>query len=120
MKVVMRADAGPIIGTGHLMRCAALAQRLIRRGAQVHLIGDIGSASLALPPRRAGYPGPSDPLAELTRMWCVRRLCWRSAPVDLLIVDHYELGLAWRRPCARWSDAWACSMIWGGSMTVRS
>lgn len=96
MKVVMRADAGPIIGTGHLMRCAALAQRLIRRGAKVHLIGDIGSASLVSRLTEQGIRvhqirfGGADEDTE-----CTRTLLVSLAPVDLLIVDHYELGFAW-------------------------
>ena len=35
MQVVFRADSSNIIGSGHLMRCKALADELIRRGANV-------------------------------------------------------------------------------------
>lgn len=35
MKLVIRADATPEMGTGHVMRCIALAQAAVRRGMQV-------------------------------------------------------------------------------------
>jgi UDP-2,4-diacetamido-2,4,6-trideoxy-beta-L-altropyranose hydrolase len=47
-RVVIRADAGPDIGSGHVMRCAALAEALRARGADVVLL------SRGLPPRLCG------------------------------------------------------------------
>ncbi len=47
-RVVIRADAGPEIGSGHVMRCAALADALRSRGAEVAFL------SHGLPPRLAG------------------------------------------------------------------
>lgn len=38
-RVVVRADAGPAIGSGHVMRCVALIEALRARGADVELIG---------------------------------------------------------------------------------
>ncbi len=32
MKIAFRVDASPEIGIGHLMRCLALSEELIRRG----------------------------------------------------------------------------------------
>lgn len=37
MRVVLRADAGRIQGTGHVMRCLTIASELRRRGHDVHL-----------------------------------------------------------------------------------
>lgn len=42
MRVLLRADAGFSIGTGHVMRCMSLAEALIRRGHEVTLRGTLG------------------------------------------------------------------------------
>ena len=42
LHVGLRCDGGPTIGVGHLIRCLALADELLSRGAEVTLIGDVG------------------------------------------------------------------------------
>lgn len=39
--VVLRCDGRPDLGVGHLIRCLALADELLRRGAGVSLVGDV-------------------------------------------------------------------------------
>ncbi|MHB1204286.1 MAG: UDP-2,4-diacetamido-2,4,6-trideoxy-beta-L-altropyranose hydrolase [Rhodospirillaceae bacterium] len=98
MKIAVRTDASDQIGSGHIMRCRALAQVLRTRGADVlfvcrsapgHLIGlleDDGYTVAALPPR--GPAGEEADSAETLAALPADRYDW-------VIVDHYALGAAW-------------------------
>jgi spore coat polysaccharide biosynthesis predicted glycosyltransferase SpsG len=43
MRYVLRADASPSIGTGHVMRSSAIAEELINRGEEVVFVGQISN-----------------------------------------------------------------------------
>jgi len=45
MKIALRADASPVIGTGHVMRQIALAQNLIDQGVQTFLFSSISNVA---------------------------------------------------------------------------
>jgi UDP-2,4-diacetamido-2,4,6-trideoxy-beta-L-altropyranose hydrolase len=103
VNVLIRVDASITTGSGHLMRCLALAGQLRREGA------DVGFACDGLP----------SSMMELIRRGCHRvvEFSVRSAGgdhqacdaaftiaaasdlfptgVDWLVVDHYALGVAW-------------------------
>lgn len=99
--VLIRADATLEIGSGHVMRCAALGMRLMARGALVHFV------CVGLPNRLAdwlrdrGFGLTALPAADITD--------WRAdlaetckvahliGTIDLLIVDHYRLEWEWER-----------------------
>lgn len=78
IRVGLRCDAGPALGVGHLARCIALAEELMRRGVEIVLLGDVGGL----------------PWAE--RQLSARDLPRRSAPADpaALAQIAVSLGLA--------------------------
>jgi UDP-2,4-diacetamido-2,4,6-trideoxy-beta-L-altropyranose hydrolase len=99
MIVLVRADATLEIGSGHVMRCAALGMRLMARGASVHYacVGVPGGIAAWL--HDSGFGLTSLPAAD-TGDWrsdlaATRDVARRLDRVDLLIVDHYGLEQAW-------------------------
>ena len=113
-RVAIRVDSSVAIGSGHLMRCLALAERFRRQGnAELHFIsrdleGNLHDRIkkegffLHVLPRHpldkslAGYDAwltvPQDTDAEETRT-ALREI----GKVDWLIVDSYALGKEWER-----------------------
>ncbi len=101
MNVLIRADATLEIGSGHVMRCAALGMRLMARGALVHFV------CVGIPDRLADWlrdrgfgltvlpvTGIDDWRTDLAATSEVVRIIGH---IDLLIVDHYCLELGWER-----------------------
>jgi len=103
MKVVFRVDANTEIGTGHLMRCLALASALRQRGVVVQMIsrenkigatmsiphGDISLMQLPAHPTGVTW----DKLWENDAQDTINAL--GSDKVDWLVVDHYGLDARW-------------------------
>lgn len=95
MRVAIRADASAAIGSGHVMRCASLADALrerghavdfVTRGLPAHLADDLhgrGHGLLALAP---GTVTEAEDAAESRR---------RAGTPDWWVVDHYALGRTW-------------------------
>ncbi|BDD92215.1 UDP-2,4-diacetamido-2,4,6-trideoxy-beta-L-altropyranose hydrolase [Pandoraea sp. NE5] len=122
MKVVIRADASIQIGSGHVMRCLTLADRLRTRGADVTFVGrphpghagDViaarGYAWLALTASSATtaapvvQDSPDTPLAHArwlgvpwqTDLIETQQVLALVKP-DWLVVDHYALDERWER-----------------------
>lgn len=55
--IIIIADAGPIIGTGHVMRCVALGTALIKKNCRVSIIGRINSEYLYNIIQQSGITG---------------------------------------------------------------
>ncbi len=115
MRFLFRSDANATIGTGHLMRCLALAEALSAGGAEctflcraeglgtlAQRIVAAGHQLLALPERA----GPADddgpphakwlPAGQLADAEACRAAIAGRAPSDWLVVDHYALDHRWQ------------------------
>lgn len=108
--VLVRADAGPRIGSGHLVRQLALADRLAARGAEVVLVttGDdpritaAGHRSLTVPEQEGATGRPWPAAAQLAD---ARATIERAGgAVDVVVVDHYGLDHVWEAEVRRIAD----------------
>ena len=88
MRVLFRADATPASGTGHVMRCWALAEDFEDRGAEISWQGRITVPWVRGRIESAGWPIEA---AEF-----LARDQARSVRADLVIVDSYDLDDAYR------------------------
>ena len=82
MQITFRADASPEIGTGHVMRCAAIAEEAILRGIPCRLVGTLG-----------GIGWVESHLAEIGLPW-VEIGDWfagESSGVEILVIDSYSI-----------------------------
>ena len=97
-RVLFRADSGALLGTGHIVRCVALARQFAAQGATVAFVCRDRPGALLSLPREAGYTlhllpesiaEPDD--AQQTREFA---LAWQAG---LVVVDHYQLAADWER-----------------------
>jgi len=105
MRCLFRADASTALGSGHIVRCASLAQALVEAGHEVDfacrvLAGDLNGWLENEGFRVHRIPGaPHAAIAEATDAQATKAAV--SGPqYDWLIVDHYGLGSAWERAMA--------------------
>ncbi|WP_435035533.1 UDP-2,4-diacetamido-2,4,6-trideoxy-beta-L-altropyranose hydrolase [Pseudomonas neuropathica] len=118
MRVLIRADASPTIGSGHIARCLTLARVLRGQGSHVafacrrlpgHRLDALraeGFETFALPERYAA----EDPQQAIESM-----LPWQAdidalaavleghAEFDWVIVDHYGLDHQWQTAARQWA-----------------
>jgi len=111
MKIVIRVDSSPLMGSGHLVRCQTLAEVLRKTGAEVQFIcrdhpGNLGSrlthsgfkvTLLPAPPTvtepREDYGLWLGVPSEIDARETLQALAGERP--DWLIVDHYGLDHAW-------------------------
>jgi UDP-2,4-diacetamido-2,4,6-trideoxy-beta-L-altropyranose hydrolase len=96
--VVFRVDASTSLGVGHLTRCAALANELVRRGVTVSFICQQDRANNRSQLECAGFRVfelTKAPLVQSDDAGEVIDILTRLQPVDWMIVDHYELDANW-------------------------
>lgn len=111
--LVVRADASEAIGSGHVMRCMAVAEQWRARGGQVHfacqplqghLITELqgrGYPAHILPAQAEANPWSTETVdqdARATRILMQELMARRPQRQAWLLIDHYQID-------ARWQDA---------------
>ena len=101
--IVLRADASPSMGGGHVMRCLAVAEALAAAGARVAFATDPASLAaapaLAAAPRRPPEPTPaaSAVLIDGYHLDAAEARAWAAAGVPVAVLDDAPDR---PRPCA--------------------
>lgn len=95
LNVVFRADASVGIGSGHIVRCATLANRLRQQGAQVQFICKELPGNWIQWLKDAGFPVYVLPDSEDEAQLVVKWLQTQTQLPDWLVVDHYSLDTRW-------------------------
>jgi UDP-2,4-diacetamido-2,4,6-trideoxy-beta-L-altropyranose hydrolase len=95
-RVLIRADATAAMGTGHVMRCFAVAEALAESGAIPVFAAAAITPALADRLETAGFalhrlPGPPGSAADLAATLC------RMTDAGALLIDGYHFDAAYRR-----------------------
>lgn len=89
MRVLLRADASPVQGTGHVMRCLTLSEELVRRGHEVILLTN-----------ESGVPWLEEIIVnsnlqiEITQQHELEIENCLIGEADWIVVDSYEISAA--------------------------
>ncbi|TMO76932.1 UDP-2,4-diacetamido-2,4,6-trideoxy-beta-L-altropyranose hydrolase [Pseudoalteromonas sp. S3776] len=111
MEVVIRSDASSYIGSGHIMRCLVLADRLKLDGHEVTFATRPQSGDLVSLIKQRGFSvyalqqptdwvvpsAPADYAAwlQVSELEDARQFVSASYKPDLVITDHYAIGAKW-------------------------
>lgn len=98
MNIAIRVDASFQRGTGHIIRCMALARYLVKQGAQVtffcrEIPESMVSSLIAQPGLHLKRIPPEGEDSDQT----IRLLTLETAQWEWLVVDHYELDTQWEK-----------------------
>jgi len=98
MNIFFRTDASIDIGTGHVMRCLALAEELKRSGASVSFICCEDRGNLIEHIEKKGYDMhhlPSGIDTKTDSHLTQELLKKQPIKIDWLIIDHYDIDISW-------------------------
>jgi UDP-2,4-diacetamido-2,4,6-trideoxy-beta-L-altropyranose hydrolase len=104
MRILFRTDASIAQGTGHVVRCATLAQTLATAGHDVRFLSRAGAGTLNPWLEQQGLPvlhlpaATAPPSQQADALACRAALAGQS--FDWLVVDHYALDASWEREMA--------------------
>jgi UDP-2,4-diacetamido-2,4,6-trideoxy-beta-L-altropyranose hydrolase len=105
MLIFFRADASPLIGTGHVMRCMTLGKAFKTAGAEVRFICARSSESFTAKIEADGFPVhiietnavTEDADYNIMQDYIETSAILKKFIVDYLIVDHYLINGEWEQ-----------------------
>ena len=99
MKAIFRADANPIIGGGHAMRCLSLADHLTENGWSC--VFKVSENTLSTVPALQNSVHCVDVLSNEDLF---KPAAMNSDHIDLLIIDHYEIDSDYEASCRSFAN----------------
>tara|TARA_R110002153_G_scaffold136036_1_gene285809 strand:+ start:9439 stop:10476 length:1038 start_codon:yes stop_codon:yes gene_type:complete len=97
IRVVFRVEGEPSIGLGHVMRCMALAQSLVKCGHEVFFFMSQGSKHFCR--NRTDWPAAILPITDMDKSlepeWLVKQCT--NLQADWLVLDGYQFDQAYRQ-----------------------
>lgn len=107
MNIIFRVDATVDIGSGHVMRCLTLAEKLKLYGHNIEFICRKANGNLFFEIEKRGFYINKLPLIEgsiwewTSKYWEIdfqqTKILLDSREVDLIIIDHYSLDEKWEK-----------------------
>ena len=99
--VVFRSDASPEIGSGHIMRCLSLADKLAEKDWICYFACTEFSISTTYALANSNHSILELPLHPQKQPEYLMSMLPQG--IELLVVDHYELGAAFESSCRPWA-----------------
>ena len=107
MNILIRTDASVNIGTGHIMRCLALADELRQKDMDISFICREESGNLIgyiKKKRHSVYSLPADIDMETDALLTKEILDKQPEKSDWLIIDHYGIDISWEYPLKKHAE----------------